>query len=144
MRIFAFSVVSVSAAVLLSGCLFPDKVRQSLMETEKKNFQYLGSSSERAQLEIPTGFEVSPEQAIDIFYAARGIRKTALDIYHGIDRYYIVDAFLGSTPTDGVLYGTIIDGKTGQVFDSESQTWFSVTPIRDRVLTETDPSTDEN
>ena len=135
MRCSAFSVACVSVAVLSSGCLLQEKMR-SLPRVQ--NLHYVGNSGELAELETPKGFEISPQEAMRIFNAARGPRKTILDIYRGPDRYFLIDGFFDSEPGDAALYGTIIDGRTGQVFDSETQTWFSVFPYRDPALAETD------
>jgi hypothetical protein len=117
-----WTIFSLATAVAASsGCVSPIV----------QNYRYLGDSSESFSREAPPGFEISPRQAYQIFESFHGPQKTIQDVYYGADRYFVIDGFLGSTPSDAVLFGTFIDGKTGQVFDAEKSSWSSVPPWRD-------------
>jgi len=94
-----------------------------------QSLQYIGNSNEIADAPTPTGFTISPPEANRIRRLHIDPKKTVDDLYHDGDNYYICNGFdtwnrgRGSTASKAEKYGTMISGRTGEVYNRDSEQW---------------------
>ena len=98
-----------------------------------KSLKYIGHTNGIEDAPTPSGFEVSPHEARHIIGLHRqnlrdsghdiGIKKTVDDYYHDGKNYYICDGFNGSKASTALKRGTIINGRSGEIYDRKSKVW---------------------
>ena len=82
---------------------------------------YLGDSNNVDTIATPVGFEIAPREAEQIRIQQAGNSIAVHHIYADESNYYICDGFLGSKAAKAVKTGLVINGKTGDVVDRESE-----------------------
>jgi hypothetical protein len=116
--------------ILRVGCLLLLAILGSCAGPGKPPLRFIADSNELDDASTPSGFLVSPREAKRIFFRSRGLRKYTLYFFHDDENYY-VDGFSGfkePTPTSARRSGTIINGRTGQVYDHKSKSWEETEP----------------
>lgn len=97
--------------------------------TKIEPLQYIGNSNEIQDAPTPDGFAISPMEAERIRGLRTGPKKTIDDFYHDRENYYVCDGFntwgrdRGSTDSTARRVGTVINGRTGEVYNRETGLW---------------------
>ena len=85
------------------------------------NVTYLGDSNNAGTISTPEGFGISPEEADQIRIKQKNNSIAVHHIYADDKNYYICDGFFGSKTGKAVRTGLVIDGKTGDIVDRETE-----------------------
>ncbi len=120
-RLFRLSCIALLAG--LSGCA-------------TTSVQYIGNSMKIKDAPTPTGFTISPSDAVDIDFGHDwgGSSIMTRDIYHDDTNYYVCDGgdlfrlpswtrVRNSTTSEALEVGLIVNGQTGEIYNRETQQW---------------------
>ncbi len=90
----------------------------------KSPIRYFGDTTEVADLETPSGFRISPNEACDIIRARDGV-KIFTDYYFADENnYYVLNGFrLDKSRWNAKKYGTMINGQTGEIYNRTTESW---------------------
>ena len=87
----------------------------------KPPLRYIADSNEINDAPTPSGFLISPQEANHTAASRQFVGKKVRHFYHDGENYYSV--YNRSIAAHARKHGTIINGRTGQIYDRESKSW---------------------
>ncbi|QDT95380.1 hypothetical protein [Gimesia aquarii] len=85
--------------------------------------QFLGHSNEIENTPTPTGFTISPSDAMVIRRLNDGPRIFVDEVYHDGENYYICNNTIGFKSSQPLKTGRVINGQTGEIYNRKTKSW---------------------